>query len=110
MIHDLTVNSYRGAPALANFAAGTQTWSRNIGTAVPPLGDFFGSINNAFFKIGPGFRTILEAAGGSITTPVFKLDVVGKYILDQNIASWTAAIIASLYGAYASTRRRIRSR
>lgn len=110
LIHDITVNLYRGAPALANFAAGTQTWFRNIGTAVPPLGDFFGSINNAFIKIGPGFRKTLEAAGGSITSPVFQLDVVGKYLLSQNLASWTAAVLAIVYGAYASTRRRIRSR
>jgi len=110
LIHDLTVNLYRGFPALANFAAGTQTWFRNIGTAIPPLGDFVGSINNAFIKAAPGFRRSLEAAGTPITTPIFQLDVVGKYLLSQNLASWTAAILAILYRTYASTRRRIRSR
>lgn len=110
LIHDLTVNLYRGFPALANFASGTQTWFRNIGTAIPPLGDFVGSINNAFIKAAPGFRRSLEAAGASITTPIFQLDTVGKYLLSQNLASWTAAVLATVYGAYASTRRRIRSR
>jgi len=110
LIHDLTVSLYRGFPALANFASGTQTWFRNIGTAIPPLGDFVGSINNAFIKSAPGFRKTLEAAGTSITNPIFQLDAVGKYILSQNLASWTAAVLAILYGAYASARRRIRSR
>lgn len=110
LIHDLTVNLYRGFPALADFITGTNGWFRNIGTAVPALGDFVGSISNAFIKMAPGFRRTLEAAGMSITTPIFQLDVVGKYILGQNLGSWTAAVLAILYGWFASTRRRIRSR
>ena len=110
LIYHLTVNLYRGSPALANFASGTEMWFRGIGTAVPPLGDFVGSINNAFIKAAPGFRKSLEAAGTSLTKPIFQLDVVGKYILGQNLASWTAAILAIIYSAYASTRRRIKSR
>ena len=110
LIYNLTVNLYRGSPALANFASGTEMWFRNIGTAVPPLGDFVGSINNAFIKAAPGFRKTLEAAGTSITKPISQLDVVGKYILGQNLASWTAAIFAIIYSAYSSTRRRIKSR
>ena len=106
LIHHLTVNLYRGSPALANFASGTELWFRGIGTAVPPLADFVGSINNAFIKAAPGFRRSLEAAGTSLTKPIFQLDTVGKYTLSQNLASWTAAILAILYGSYASTRRR----
>ena len=110
LIYNLTVDLYRGSPALANFASGTEMWFRSIGTAVPPLGDFVGSINNAFIKAAPGFRKSLEVAGTSLTKPIFQLDAVGKYILGQNLASWTAAILAIIYSAYASTRRRIKSR
>ncbi len=110
LIHNLTVNLYRGSPALANFASGTTMWFRSIGTAVPPLGDFVGSINNAFIKAAPGFRKSLEAAGTSLTKPIIQLDTVSKYTLSQNLASWTAAILAILYSSYYSTRRRIRSR
>jgi hypothetical protein len=34
------------------------------------------------------------------------LDIVGKFALSQNLAAYAAAIIALMYGAFASTRRR----
>lgn len=106
LVYRLTLDLYRGSPALVNWVAGTGSWLHGVGTLLPPLGDFGASINNALIAGAPGFRRSLEAAGTSLTEPVFQLDVVGKFALSQNLAAWTAAIIALIYGSYASTRRR----
>ena len=106
IIHDLTIDLYRGSPGLVDFVQGTGQWLRGIGTAVPPLGDFGAAINNALVAAAPGFRQSLEATGTTLTRPITQLDIIGKFALSQNLAAYAAAIIALMYGAYASTRRR----
>jgi len=110
LIHQLTLDMYMGSPALHGLVIGVGQWLQGIGTSVPPLGDLGTSINNALVSAAPGFRHSLEAAGTSLTSPIFQLDVVGKYALSQNLAAWTAAVLALLYSAYASTRRRVKGR
>lgn len=110
LIRSLTVNLYRGAPAFRGFVVGIAEWLRGVGKAVPPLGGLGSSVNNALVGAGPGFRHSLTSAGASLTGPVAQLDVVGKYALSQNLAAWTSAIIALIYGAYASSRPRRRPR
>jgi hypothetical protein len=97
---------YQGSPALVNFAAGTRAWFNGVGTLLPPLGGLGAAINNALIAAAPGFRQSLEGAGTALTGPIIQLDVVGKFALSQNLAAYAAAIIALMYGAYASTRRR----
>ncbi len=110
-IYHLTLNMYMGAPAIQEFVTGIGQWLQGVGTAVPPLGDLGASINNALLSAAPGFRRSLEAVGTSLTSPIFQLDVVSKYALLQNLAAWTAAVLALFYSAYASThRRRVKSR
>jgi hypothetical protein len=110
LIRSLTVNLYRGAPALREFVVGIGEWLRGIGKAAPPLGGLGSSIINALVGAGPGFRHSITSAGASLTGPIAQLDVVGKYALTQNVAAWTSAIIALIYGAYASSRPRRRPR
>ncbi len=110
LIYHLTLNMYAGSPALHGFVIGVGQWLQGVGISVPPLSDLGTSINNALVSAAPGFRRSLEAAGTSLTSPIFQLDVVGKYALSQNLAAWTAAVLALLYSAYASTRRRIKGR
>ena len=110
LIHHLTVNMYTGSPALHGIVIGVGQWLQGVGTSVPPLGDLGASINNALVNAAPDFRRSLEAAGTSLTSPIFQLDVVGKYALSQNLAAWTAAVLALLYSAYAATRRRVKGR
>lgn len=112
LIYYWTLNLYEGSPGLTDFVLGTGQWLRGIGTAVPALGDLGASINNALIQAAPGFRRSLEAAGTSLTQPIFQLDAVGKYLLSQNLAAWTAALVALLYGSYASARprRRVKGR
>jgi hypothetical protein len=110
LVYYWALNLYQGSPGLTDFVLGTGQWLRGIGTAVPPLGDLGASINNALFQAAPGFRRSLEAAGTSLTQPIFQLDALGKYLLSQNVAAWTAASLALLYGTYASARPRRRTK
>jgi len=104
LIRDWTVNLYRGSPSFLNFVSGVMQWLNGVGQAVPPLGGFGSAINNALLGSAPGFRRSLESAGVSISGPIVQLDVVGKYVLSQNLATWISALIALAYGAYSSSR------
>jgi len=112
LIYNWTLNLYGGSPTFLNFVSGTTQWFRGLGQGVPPLGGLGSAINNALFAVAPGFRHSLEGAGASLTLPIVQLDVVGKYVLSQNLAAWISALVALLYGAYASSRslRRPRGR
>jgi len=112
MVHSWTLNMYRGSPTFLNFVLGTTQWFRGLGQGVPPLGGLGSAVNNVLLAVAPGFRHSLEGAGASLTLPIVQLDVVGKYVLSQNLAAWTSALVALLYGAYASSRslRRPRGR
>jgi len=112
LIYYLTLNMYTGSPALHKFVNGIGQWFQGAGTAVPPLGDLGANINNALVNAAPSFRRSLEAAGTSLTSPIFQLDDAGKYVLSQNLAAWTAAVLALFYSAFASTRprRRVKGR
>lgn len=104
LIHSWTLNLYRGSPALLNFVSGTAQWFSGVGEAVPPLDGLGSAINNALVGAAPSFRHSLESAGASLTRPIVQLDAVGKYVLSQNLAAWTSALIALAYGAYVSSR------
>ncbi len=104
LIHRWTVNLYRSSPALLNFVVGIGQWLRGVGEALPPLGGLGSGLINALAGVAPGFRHSLEGAGTGLAGPIAQLDVVGKYVLSQNLAAWTSALIALVYGAYASSR------
>jgi hypothetical protein len=110
LIRNLTVNLYRDAPALRGLVVGIAEWLRGVGNAAPPLGRLGSSIINALIRAGPGFRHSLTSAGASLTGPIAHLNVFSKYALTQNVAAWTSAIMALVYGAYASSRPRRRPR
>jgi len=103
LIHSWTLNLYRGSPAFLNFVSGTNQWLNGVGQAVPALGGFGSAVNNGFLGVASGFRNSLMDAGASLTRPIGQLDVVGKYVLSQNVAAWTAALIALAYGAYTAS-------
>jgi hypothetical protein len=98
LIHSWTVNLYRGSPALLNFVVG-------IGQSLRGISDGVGSaLFNAFAGAGPGFRQSLVNAGTALTGSIVRLDVAGKYVIAQNLAAWISAVIALVYGTYASSR------
>jgi len=104
LIHDWTLNLYRGSPAFLNFVSGTMQWFSGVGQAVPALGGFGSAINDALVGASVGFRHSLTGAGTSVTASIVQLDVQSKYILSQNLAAWFSALSALAYGSYASSR------
>jgi len=110
LIYNWTLNLYRGSPALLNFVMGVGQWLHDVGRAVSPLGGLGSAINNALLSVAHGFRHALEGFGESLTRPVVQLDLAGKYVLTQNLAAWTSALVALMYGVYTSSRPSRRSR
>jgi len=100
----LIVTYYRENPSSRDFVLGTIEFARSIGQAVAPLGGLASAINNALIGAALGFRKTLEGAGASLTQPIVHLDVVGKYLVTQNLAAWISALSALIYGAYISSR------
>jgi hypothetical protein len=109
-IHQLALNLYRSSPTLLYFVRGIGQWLAGIGQAVPALGQLGVSINYGLASVGPGFRHSLESFGTSLTQPVMNAGLDTKYVLSQNVAAWTSALFAVVYGAYTSSRPRRRVR
>jgi len=47
----------------------------------------------------------LAGVGAALTGSIVGLDVAGKYVLSQNVAAWSVALVALIYGSYVSSRR-----
>ncbi|MEM2936297.1 MAG: hypothetical protein QW231_03875, partial [Candidatus Bathyarchaeia archaeon] len=72
----------------------------------PPLGWVASALNEALLAAAPGFRNALLALGAPIVNSVVGLDLVGKYLVCQNVAAWASATVALAYGRYVSSRYR----
>jgi hypothetical protein len=105
LIHQGVVGLYRWNQSFLGFVTGTRDLVRGVGQALPPLGGLGTSINNALLGAAPGFRHGLAGVGTSLTSSIVGLDVAGKYVLSQNVAAWVSALVALIYGLYASSRR-----
>lgn len=99
------IGMYMGNPSFLGFVRGTIDLAQGVGEALPPLGELGNAFHNAVVGAAPGFRNGLEQAVGSFIGPVVGLDVVGKYVLSQNVAAWASALVALVYGTYVSSRR-----
>jgi hypothetical protein len=106
LIHQSTLNLYKDFPALQYFVKGIGQWLTGIGQAVPALGQIGASIYYGLASAGPGLRDSLTSAGTAVTQSIFNADLDAKYVLSQNVAAWTSAILAIIYGAYISPRSR----
>ena len=98
LIYNWAVGLYQGNPSFLGFVRGTADWTRGFG-------DVFAGV---FIVVAPGFHNALANAGAALTGSIVRLDVVGKYLLSQNLASWASAIFALVYGMYVSSGRRRR--
>lgn len=110
LIHQSTLNLYRSSPALLYFVIGTGQWLTGIGQAIPALGQLGASIYNGLASAGPGFRSALTSFGTSLTQSILTADLSTKYVLSQNVAAWTSAILVLIYAFYTSSRPRARPR
>jgi len=98
LIYNWAVGLYQGNPYFLGFVRGTADWARGFG-------DVFAGV---FIGVAPGFHNGLANSGAALTGSVVRLDVVGKYLLSQNMAAWASAIVALVYGMYVSSGRRRR--
>ena len=82
------------------FVMATIQLGQDIASAVPPIGVVATSINNAFLTASPGFRSALEGAASSLNAGLVAASPVEKYLVIQNVAAWTTAIVTILYRWY----------
>jgi len=108
LVHKGVVGLYRGNSYFLWFVTGTIDSVRGVGQVLPPIGALGTAINNALLGAAPGFRVGLAGVGAALTGSIVGLDVTGKYVLSQNVAAWVSALVALIYGSYASSRRRKR--
>jgi hypothetical protein len=105
LIYYGVVDLYRGNPSFLGFVTATTDFARGVAQALPPVGALGTAVNDALLGAAPGFQHGLAGLGVSLTGSIVGLDVVSKYVLSQSVAAWVVALIALLYGMYASSRR-----
>jgi hypothetical protein len=103
-VHDTVINFYRENPSFMTFVIETQEEFRSLRQSLGPIGEVATVINNALLAAAPGIRSNLQSLGVSAES-IVKLEITGKYLLVQNLAAWVCALIALIYGEYASARR-----
>lgn len=104
--YDAIVKLYESSPPFFGFVLKTAEVAQGIAQALSPIGWIASAINNGLRAVAPGFRSTLENFGASTTGPITKLDLVGRYVLCQNLAAWISATTALAYGWYTRLYRR----
>jgi len=94
-----------GNSALAGFITWTIGAANAIGQALAPLGWLAANIDSGLVAISAGFRGGVIGLTTPIVKPLVQLDLVGKYVLIQNVAAWFAAIVSLYYGSRVHRRR-----
>ncbi len=102
--YDAVIGFYNWNPAFLGFVAKTIEIARGVGQVISPIGGLGSAITNALLAAAPGFRSALENFGTSTVGAIAELDLVGKYVLCQNLAALISAITALAYGQYYSMR------
>jgi hypothetical protein len=102
LVYLTVTNIYKTNPALLNFVKG-------ISQALAPVGQALSSVNSAFVSAAPAFRNFVVSLS-AVTRPLINLDATGKYLVFQNVAAWTSAVTALVYGVYTRNHYRYRKR
>jgi len=105
LIYHGVLGLYRGNPSFQWFIKSVMDSARGLGQALPLIGDLGTAINDALLRVAPGFRRSLAGVGEALTGSLVGLDVSSKYVLGQNVAAWSVALVALVYGLYVSSRR-----
>ncbi|MDH5713272.1 MAG: hypothetical protein OEY83_04955, partial [Candidatus Bathyarchaeota archaeon] len=109
-VYDAVVGLYQLSPSFLGFVLNTTEVAQGIAQVLSPIGWLASAINNALLAAAPGFKSALDNIGISTTEPVTKLDLMGRYVLCQNLAAWVSAVTALAYGFYISHSYRRKSR
>jgi len=105
LIRNIVIGFYEADSSRIDFVVGIGNGLQGIGEALPPIEGLGTAIVSGLWAAAPGFRQGLAGVGASLTGSVVNSDAAGKYILSQNLASWTVVLIALAYGWFASIRR-----
>lgn len=105
LISTATTSFYQWNTAFLSFVAWTIEASKAIATAIPPIGIIGSSIQSVLSMAAPGFHNTIEGAASSITSGLVSLSPTEKYLIVQNVASWTVAAVTLAYGQYARISR-----
>jgi len=100
--YDAVIGLYRFSPSLLGFVSKTIEIAQGIARVFSPIGWLGSAINEALFAAAPGFKRALDNFGAATTDQLPRLDLMGRYVLCQNLAAWASAIIAFAYGQYVS--------
>lgn len=100
--YDAVIGLYQFSPSFLGFVLKTIEVAQGIARVFSPIGWLGSAINEALFTAAPGFKRALDDFGASTTDQLAELDLMGRYILCQNLAALTSAVIAFVYGQYIS--------
>jgi len=100
-----TANFYQWNAAFLSFVTATIKASETIANTIPPIGAITTTIQNALIAAAPAFHNTLEETASTITNGLVSLSSTEKYLIIQNTAAWTVAIITLLYSQYIKIRR-----
>jgi len=103
-IYDAVVGFYTGNPSLPYAVKGVCD-----GIASSPIGGLTTGINNALAGVAIWFWNTFEGVG-KLTESLVQLDLVWKYVICQNVATWVSALMVWAYGKYSSKLYRRKGR
>lgn len=106
--YDLATGLYTLNPSFHGFILKTIEIGKGTTRALSPIGWLASAIDNGLRAVAPGFRNALEGFGAPIIKPLDKVDLLGRYIICQNVAAWISALVALAYAEYTSSSYRIR--
>jgi hypothetical protein len=108
LIPNATTSIFGEGSIFLGFVVWTINAANWLGQALSPLGWVAANINNGLVATSPGFRSAVIGLTTPIVKPLIDLDLIGKYVLVQNIAAWFSALVAQFYAQYASRPRIVR--
>ena len=106
--YDLATGLYRSNPSFHGFILKTIEIGKGTAQALSPIGWLASAIDNALRAVAPGFRSAFEGFGAPVMKSLAEVDLLGRYVICQNVAAWISALIALAYGEYTSSLYRIR--
>lgn len=106
LVYRIVSGAYSGSASLRGFVRSTSDSAAGIAEALAPIAWIGSSVTNAMKGGAAGFRNF-ALSFGNLIRPLAELDNIGKYLVFQNVAAWTSAFIAMLYGLF---RGRLRFR
>lgn len=106
--YDLATGLYTSNPSFHGFILKTIETGKGTAQALFPIGWLASVIDNALRAVAPGFRNALEGFGAPIMRSLTEVDLLGRYIICQNVAAWISALVALAYAEHTSGLYRIR--